>query len=513
MKAKNVDSLQFSIAFRSVRGRVRVAFAFCGLVCLSLLTASMAGADERPRLIVLADMGHDPDEEQQMIHLLMNSNEVDIEGLILVTGRFFRPNPTDSTKWLQPHLFHRIIDGYAEVLPNLRLHAEGWPEPEYLHGVVANGQTGNGMMDVGEGRWSRGARLITEALRRDDPRPLHIVVNAGSNTLAQTLYELRAEHKPEEAAALVAKLRVFDNGGQDEAGAWILHEFPEINWIRGNEQTRGYGGPSNNLLGPQVWEPYTYTPEGQHDWAKEHVQTGHGALGELYPDRYVEQFHFIEGGGTIPWMRLVSPGLTDPNEPSWGGWSGRYSAEKVANPLSPRAIVRADERKYLPFASITDAEGVSDRWVDPESGIEYDSVYAGVWRWRRAMWNNFQARMDWCVKPFAEANHHPVAVLDGDASDAIVRRRASVGNRLPFDASGSTDPDGDSLRYRWWVYPEAGTRPYGKGLPINGADQAQIELQVPADAAGKQLHLILEVWDESPIAPLVDYRRVVIDVE
>lgn len=35
---------------------------------------------------------------------------------------------------------------------------------------------------------------------------------------------------------------------------------------------------------------------------------------------------------------------------------------------------------------------------------------------------------------------------------------------------------------------------------------------IPADAKGKQLHLILEVWDDSEIVNLADYRRVVINV-
>ena len=35
---------------------------------------------------------------------------------------------------------------------------------------------------------------------------------------------------------------------------------------------------------------------------------------------------------------------------------------------------------------------------------------------------------------------------------------------------------------------------------------------IPTDAKDKQLHLILEVWDDNEIVNLVDYRRVVIDV-
>ncbi|MEO6245698.1 MAG: DUF1593 domain-containing protein, partial [Opitutaceae bacterium] len=215
----------------------------------ALIAASTRLAEDRPRLIVMTDIGHDPDDEQQIVHLLACANEVEIEGLITTTGRFFRPNPTDSTKWLMPHLLHGIIDGYEKVYPNLQLHATGWPTPAHLRAVVANGNTGNGMSDVGEGRWSRGARLVTAAVLKPDPRPLHIVLNGGANTLAQSLFEYRAAHSSAEVTDFVSKLRVFDNQGQDEAGAWICHEFPAIHWIRGVTQTRAFGGPANDNLG------------------------------------------------------------------------------------------------------------------------------------------------------------------------------------------------------------------------------------------------------------------------
>lgn len=293
-------------------------------------------------------------------------------------------------KWLMPHLFHQLIDGYEEVYPNLQRHASGWLSPDYLRSIVANGQTGNGMMDVGEGRWSRGSRLIIEAATKPDPRPLHIVINAGANTLAQALFEYRSSHSPDEVRAFVDKLRVYENSGQDEAGAWICHEFPNIHWIRSVEQSPSYGGPSNSKLGPHYWKPYPYTTEGQHEWAHENVTTGHGALGELYPDRAVGgTVHFIEGGGTIPWMRFVSGGLTDTAEPSWGGWSGRYSINKVPNVSSLYKIIHEDEIKYQPYFAFTDRDLIPDRWGDPEDGTVYQGRHTAVWRWRRAMWNDF----------------------------------------------------------------------------------------------------------------------------
>jgi hypothetical protein len=33
------------------------------------------------------------------------------------------------------------------------------------------------------------------------------------------------------------------------------------------------------------------------------------------------------------------------------------------------------------------------------------SIYATIWRWRSAYQHDFAARIDWTIKPYAEANH------------------------------------------------------------------------------------------------------------
>ena len=471
---------------------------------------------EKARLIILADMGHDPDEEQQISHLLICSNRLDIEGLIAVTGRFFRPNPTERVKTLRPHLFHYLIDGYAVDYPNLKLHAGGWPDPEYLRGIVARGQEDNGVADTGVGKSSAGSKLIVDAVDRRDPRPIHIIINSGANTLAQALFDVRATRSEEEVAAFVSKLRVYENSGQDDAGPWILNQFPSIHWIKAVQQNRCYGGPSNKVLGPHVWAPFPYSPEGQHAWATVNIQTRHGALGSLYCDRVVYGrnsliTHYIEGGGTIPFMGLVARGLDAFDYPWWGGWSGRYSRERRENVLSHFPILHEEEKRYFPFTAYSDESGISDTWTDPVSGESYDSVYAATWRWRRAMWNDFKCRMDWAVQPYDRANHHPVAAVGNDVSDSILKAVVRPGQALAFDASDSEDPDGDPLVYSWFIYTEAGT--YSGAVPLTAANSEAVSLTVPKDASGTEIHLILDVSDRNPIASLHDYRRVVLEVE
>ena len=104
-----------------------------GLAATLTVLARTAAPAGRARLIVLADMGNEPDEEQQMLHLLMCANEFEVEGLIAVTGKYLRPeHKVPYRQKLHPELFTRLIDGYAKVYPNLKLHAAGWPSPEYL---------------------------------------------------------------------------------------------------------------------------------------------------------------------------------------------------------------------------------------------------------------------------------------------------------------------------------------------------------------------------------------------
>jgi hypothetical protein len=92
-------------------------------------------------LNILAAMGNEPDEEQQMAHMLLNCNEFDLEGLIAVPGKHLhadRKRPERRRLW--PDLFHKPINAYGKVFPNLDQHAAGWPTVDYLRSITKSGQ-------------------------------------------------------------------------------------------------------------------------------------------------------------------------------------------------------------------------------------------------------------------------------------------------------------------------------------------------------------------------------------
>ncbi|AUP80744.1 nucleoside hydrolase-like domain-containing protein [Flavivirga eckloniae] len=486
---------------------------------LSLSISFSTYASDHTRLIILADMGNEPDEVQQMVHMIICSNEFYPEGLIAVTGKYLRPESNEKYRQItHPELFHNIIDAYDKVLDNLKKHDTGWHTTAYLRSIVCSGQPEYGIQGIGENKQTKGSDLIIKSLEKDDPRPIWIVVNAGSNTLAQALLDYEKTHTKDELKKAISKIRVFENGAQDNAGAWICNKYPNIHWIRSNFQTYAYGGPGGTdgdltvNLGPNFWGTYDYSVSGQNEWLKEHVMNNHGALGKAYPERRYHGFRdgglgFMEGGGTIPWIGLVNHGLFDINHPSWGGWGGRFTSFKVADFWSRHMDISIDEKEYAPFYTYRE---VSDVWYNKSDKKVYHGNYVPVWRWREAMFNHFKCRMDWCTKPYEEANHQPVAVWNNDKSDTIIHLDVMPEEVLSLDASSSFDPDNDTLNYKWWIYNEAGN--YSGKIYIEDPTKANTKLHIPSGAAGKQIHLILEVKDTNEIASLFDYRRIVLNV-
>lgn len=467
------------------------------------------------RIIVLTDMLNEPDDSQVMVHLLMYANKVDIEGLIAVSSchqYLGKQDKIPARNGVHPEVIRTMIGSYAQVRSNLMRHESGWPEAATLLSKVAAGPAGYGMTAVGVGKSTTGSELIIKAIRKNDPRPLYICINAGANCLAQALIDLRARVPARAFNRYISRLRIYDESGQDNAGAWIAHTFPDLWYQRSGGQIFYF----MNEQGPVTWDSSLYPGKGQHDWAKANIQTNHGPLGALYLTRMKwldsTTYHTLEGGGTSTWIGHVNKGLYDPAHINWGGWGGRFSTVERLNPTAENQLrwagLETTEQEYKPFSMYPEA---IDTWTDPKTGIPYQDKGTAIYRWRYAYQNDFEARMDWCIKPYTAANHNPVAALNHDLSDTIVVKQVPAGRPFLLDATASTDPDNDSLQYYWSVYPEAGT--YAGTLTINEDRRSRTSLFIPADAAGKQIHVILEVSDRSKIIPLYDYRRIVLLVQ
>lgn len=463
-------------------------------------------AGQRHRVILITDAGGDPADSQNIVRFLLYSNEFDVEGMIAASSWWVRPGWPPPRNEVHPEIIQERIEAYGKVRENLLKHAKNYPTNDYLLSRVAASTNGYGMEGVGDGLSTPASKLIISVVERPDPRPVYIVVNGGSNALAQALWDYRKAHREAEVDTFVSRLRVFDNTGQDDAGAWMCHEFPNLFYVRSATQSQCFMGPSGPdgiepFDGPRVWG------RSQLDWIEANVRNDHGPLGSLYPQRMVNgRFLFMEGGGAALWLGLAHKGLSDPEQPAWGGWGGRFTSGKRFDVTAAPPRVWETEHKWRHWSMYEEA---ADVWSD--GGTVFGGTCAPLWRWRQAYLNDFQGRMDWCVKDYKDANHNPVAAFRGDLGDAIVRLKAKPSERIPLDASASRDPDNDALEFRWFVYPEAGT--YRGAASINRDKEKVAELVVPQDAAGKQIHVILEVKDLNPIVSMFGFRRIVIDVE
>src|SRR5487761_2154078 len=125
------------------RGKLLRAFGV--LLASGLTTAAFLSAQAlppthiddftgNPRVVVISDIGNEPDDQMSLVRLLLYSNELDIEALI----------PTTST-WQKatthPETMRQLIAAYGQVRPNLLLHAKGWPKAAELDRRVFPGQS------------------------------------------------------------------------------------------------------------------------------------------------------------------------------------------------------------------------------------------------------------------------------------------------------------------------------------------------------------------------------------
>jgi len=470
---------------------------------------SPSGVDDvtaRTRLFVLTDIGNEPDDQMSFVRLLLYSNELDIEGLVATTSTWRKDYP------LPEHLL-AVLEGYAEVQANLGKHSSGWPTAESLRALVSSGPEGFGMAAILKSEPSPGAVALIRAAQRSDPRPLWISIWGGANTLAEALLHARATLEPPAVDALVAKLRVYSISDQDDAGPWLRREFPRLFYIVKPSAPNGeeYASATWTGISGDVYYGNCAGADGTtvtNEWLEKHVRAK-GPLGNHYP-----KFEFIMEGDTPAFLGLTNNGLASSANPSWGGWGGRYLFRQPYG--ESRAIWTQGGDA---FARVTSQDAVFGR-----DGKVYLSDQATIWRWRTAFQHDFAARMDWTISEFAAANHAPTVVVNGVAGTAPLHVAAQVGHPLVFDATGSSDPDGQRLNYRWFHYAEAGFVP-GEALAkvtLTASNSPRTTVTVteacrPAWIPSKQpcprstAHLILEVTDSGSPA-LTSYRRVILDV-
>ncbi|MCE7798854.1 DUF1593 domain-containing protein [Sphingobium sufflavum] len=448
-----------------------------------LASASMAGGvANRQRLVVLTDIGNEPDDSESMVRLLLYSNDIDIEALVAATSRHLPSTP-------RPDLITQRVDAYAGVLGNLRVHDPHYPDADRLRSVIRVGSPVYGMSGVGRGKDSAASRAIIAAVDKPDPRPVWVAVWGGAADLAQALWTVRATRSPAAVDRFVSRIRVYSISDQDDAGPWARAYFPKLFWeVSIHGFTRYQLGTWTGISTPQ---PGASQDSVSMAWLRENIHSK-GPLGALYPLPV-----YAMEGDTPSFLSLIPNGLSVPERPDWGGWGGRY--DRLSDGLGLWT-------------------NTSDR-IEGVDGKSYFTPQATIWRWRSAYQNDFAARMLWSVTPdLRGANHAPMAMLNGKAGMAPVEIQACPGTPVTLSAAGSSDPDGNPLSYKWMWYREASglfapnvqlSATEGESITVHIGNASPVDQFTPPRSYG--LHVVLAVTDNGTPA-MTRYRRAIMTV-
>lgn len=458
-----------------------------------LVHASQAqDARQKLRVLVLTDIENEPDDAMSLVRFLTYSNEWNVEGLVATTS-------VHQKNKIATWRIREILDAYAKVQPNLVKHEPGYPTADYLRSVVREGHADYGMNAVGKGMDSPGSDLVIQAVDKNDSRPLWVQVWGGPNCLAQALWKVKQTRTPQALKKFVDKLRVYTISDQDDSGPWIRKTFPDLFYIA-SPGFHSYGGYHNATWSGISGDHFHARFGGgnftivDNPWLDIHVRSK-GPLGAQYP-----QVKYLMEGDTPSFLYLISNGLGSPEHPNWGGWGGRYELYK---PRTEKWFLEPETRPLWTNAQ-DEVFGIDSFW--------HTSNHATIWRWREAYQNDFVARMDWTIKPYNEANHPPLPQLYH-----AEQLTAKPGEKVNLDATGSTDPDGNKLSYKWLYYGEPGTFTLstsrtGDPLKIDDAEKAKASFVAPKEFGRPgTMHIILAVTDNGTPA-LTRYKRVIVTV-
>ncbi len=512
------------------------------------------GVFQAPRTIVTCDP--ELDDNNSMVRFLLHATDFQIDGLVYTSSRFhwlgdgkgttqFIPGGEYDNMGLGPQTSWRfspderfiddIIDAYEKCYANLKVHDSRYPTPEYLRSVTKWGNC------VFEGDYSYdtdGSNLIKENILDDKPGPLFIQAWGGSSSIAAALRSIEDEYKgTDEWDAIVKKVNekviLCLSGDQDNAyNSYIAVAWPDV-WVWNTNAQMGRYSGNPSLTDPEWTAKYmTLGPigarvrlwgDGKQMVPGDMTDFIGPSAGKTADEMRAEGYYVwsnIQPQGTLYgdgdsgcFYMLIDNGLRAWQDPTWGGWSGRWDITKgPAEPGHPRymgtnisTMGRQQGNRPGPAPSTgLNSPDIAAMMAMMRGGGPEDHTFPNTAPERNL---SEAARIKWSVTPdFADANHYPEVTGPFDIS-------AKPGETVRIKAKAS-DPDGDALSLKWWYFP-VGTYVLtnAEALSVDNPETAETTFTVPADAkAGDTIHFVLQAQDNGdPV--LTKYLRTVITVK
>lgn len=306
------------------------------LLLLSLLFSSQLYAQQsgKPRVIISTDIGGtDPDDFQSMIHLLMYSDQMDIEGLI--SSAYGNGRTSD---------IFRIIDLYEKDYAQLFKHNSKLENPKKLREITKQGALGIAPFK-GYSTPSEGSEWIIKRAKKQDSRPLWILVWGGLEDVAQAL---------KDAPEIQDKIRVYWIGGPNKK--WSVNAY---NYIAENHGDLWFIEANATYQGWFKEEKHAHPYLSSKNFYPYFIQ-GNGHMAADFQNHYQGDIKM----GDTPSVAYLLNG--EANNPQEGGWGGQFVPIKRS---SKRVFHRNTAlRDTVPVYSVVE-------WVfqGPEISIAQDS--------------------------------------------------------------------------------------------------------------------------------------------
>jgi hypothetical protein len=528
---------------------------------------SAAAKPAKPRIIVTTDP--ECDDSNSMIRFLLYSTDYQVEGLIYTSSEFHWKGDGKGTKWfIDGREYTRFaaikgmcpceswrwnpnekfiddrVDAYAKVYPNLKIHNPDYPAPAYLKSVI---RYGNIYFDSEMERDTPGSDFIKAKILDNTPGTLYITAWGGTSTIARALKSIQDEYEKKPGwdalkAKITKKVVLLLSGEQDQTVA----KYIRPNWP---DMISGGGFSPVSPMGDRG----AAAAEGGEDfssakWIKENI-LDQGALGAMW--RTVG-----DGRGMVPGDKMDYLSLKDVNNytddqikamgyemwtarretgASLGegdsgtftgfldfGLRGRSAGRRLGDTVSRGGFLAGsnlpglqggrDAAPGTPGApqgvpGAQGARGAATPGGMPGGGFGAGRGGATGPNFSTMAWHDFAARLKWSVTPnYKDANHKPVVTLQGPKDFAV-----TPGQIVQLSAT-ATDPDKDTLTFKWWQYKNVANT-YAGDVTIADPAALKTSFQVPADAkSGDTNHVVAEATDNGT-PTLTHYQDIIVTVK
>ncbi|KAL2274238.1 hypothetical protein FJTKL_03585 [Diaporthe vaccinii] len=218
------------------------------------------------------------DDLASLVRYIMYTNNLENQGLIYTSSKFhwegdgkntsfFLPDreyETPQTSWrptgittIQDHL----LNAYAQVYPNLRVHDSTYPTPEALASIT---KVGNVDFDGKMTKDTEGSDLIKTLILDEAPRTLYLQAWGGTTTIARALKSISDEQSSSPSwnttkSHISSKVVILASGFQDNTYAeQIAPNWPALRVEELSDPSDGniggWGGRrKQNSTSPDLW--------------------------------------------------------------------------------------------------------------------------------------------------------------------------------------------------------------------------------------------------------------------